>query len=176
MRDVKGRHNLITQGWTKLGTHARSRTSALKTTIVFFSGKFGFSVLPLSLQSVIYSCPCTSRFIESVVTTRTTTAMLAYNTQQSFLRFSLSGAVSDNLLHRSTLQFTTHVGSGFCIIVGYACTCLELGTTWAGFRECLCASRVYLVSTLDVTHVIKYTRLSPSLAGRAWERGYSVRM
>ena len=33
-------------------------------------------------------------------------------------------------------------------------------------------SRVYLASTLDVTHVIKCTRLSPSLAGRAWERGY----
>ena len=164
------------RGWTKLGAHARSRTSTLKTTIVFFSGKFGFSVLPLSLQSAIYSCPCTSRFLESVVTTRTTTTTLAYNTQRSFLPFSLSGAVSDNLLHRSTLQFTTHVGSGFCIIVGYACTCLELRTTWVGFCECLCASRVYLVSTLDVTHVIKCTRLSPSLAGRAWERGYSVRM
>ena len=29
------------------------------------------------------------------------------------------------------------------------------------------------MSTLDVTHVIKYTRFSPSLAGRAWERGYT---
>ena len=33
-------------------------------------------------------------------------------------------------------------------------------------------SHAYLVSTLNVTHVIKYTRLSPFLAGRAWERGY----
>ena len=107
------------RGWTKLGAHACSRTSALKTAIVFFSGKFGFSVLPSSLQSAIYGCPCTSRFLESVVTTRTTTTTLAYNTQRSFLPFSLSGAVSDNLLHRSTLRFTTHVGSGFCIIVGY---------------------------------------------------------
>ena len=33
-------------------------------------------------------------------------------------------------------------------------------------------SCVYLASTLNVTHVIKYTRLSPSLAGRAWEQSY----
>ena len=32
-------------------------------------------------------------------------------------------------------------------------------------------SRVYLASTLDVTHVIKCTRFSLTLAGRAWERG-----
>ena len=30
-------------------------------------------------------------------------------------------------------------------------------------------SHVHLTSTLDVMHVIKCTRLSPSLAGRAWE-------
>ena len=35
-------------------------------------------------------------------------------------------------------------------------------------------SFVYLTSTLDVTHVIKCTRLSPSLAGRALERGYTL--
>ena len=34
-------------------------------------------------------------------------------------------------------------------------------------------SCVYLVSTLDVTHVIKCTGLSPTLARRAWERGHS---
>ena len=31
-------------------------------------------------------------------------------------------------------------------------------------------SRVYLASTLDIMYMIKYTRLSPSLGGRAWER------
>ena len=35
-------------------------------------------------------------------------------------------------------------------------------------------SLVYLASTLDVTHVIKCTRLSPTLTGRAWGRGYSA--
>ena len=154
MRDVKGRHDLITWGWTKLGSHARSRTSALKTTIVFFSGKFGFSVLLSSLQSVIYSCPRrTSRFLQSIATTRTTTT-LAYNTQQ-ITKFLAIQSVwygvrhPENLLHRSTLRFTTAVGSGFYII-SYACTCLdhELRTTWAIFRECLraiksCLPRVY---------------------------------
>ena len=52
VRDVKGRLDLITRGWTKLGAHARSNTSVFKTTAVFFSGKYGFNVLPLSLQSV----------------------------------------------------------------------------------------------------------------------------
>ena len=44
-------------------------------------------------------------------------------------------------------------------------------TSWSWVNLAI-PSRVYLASTLDVTHVIKCTRLSPSLAGRAWERGY----
>ena len=32
-------------------------------------------------------------------------------------------------------------------------------------------SRIYLVSTLDVTHLIKCTSLYLTLAWRAWERG-----
>ena len=68
--DVKGRHDLITRGWTKLGAHARSSTSIVETTTVFFSGKYGFTVLPSSLQSAIYSFTrTTSRFLESVATT-----------------------------------------------------------------------------------------------------------
>ena len=70
VHDIKGGHDLIMQRLTKLGTHTRSSTSVLKTTTVFFSGKCGFSVSPLSLQSVIYSCPHrTSRYLQSVVTT-----------------------------------------------------------------------------------------------------------
>ena len=42
--DVKGRHNLTTQGWTKLGTHAHSNPSVFKTTTVF-SHKYGLIVL-----------------------------------------------------------------------------------------------------------------------------------
>ena len=33
-------------------------------------------------------------------------------------------------------------------------------------------SYVYLASTLDVTRVMKYTMLPPSLAETVWERGY----
>ena len=169
------------RGKTKLGTHTRSRTSALKTTTVLFSGKCGFSVSPSSLQAaiILYSCPCrTSRFLKSVATTRTTT-MLAYNTQQ-IMKFLAIQPVwyrvwhPENLLHQSTLRFTTAAGSGVCIIVSYMCTCLdhELRTTWAGFRGAHAQlSRVYFASTLDVTQVIKCARFSPSLARRAWERG-----
>ena len=35
MHDTKGRHDLITQGWTKLGAHTRSSTSVLYVTFVF---------------------------------------------------------------------------------------------------------------------------------------------
>ena len=71
MCDAKGRHDLITQGLTKVGAHAHLSTSVFKTyTTVFFSGKCSFSVLPLSLQAEVYSCPHrTSRFLESVATT-----------------------------------------------------------------------------------------------------------
>ena len=51
MRDVKGRHDLITRGWIKLVTHVRSNMSVFMTIKVFFSGKYGFNVLTLSLQS-----------------------------------------------------------------------------------------------------------------------------
>ena len=36
----------------------------------------------------------------------------------------------------------------------------------------LCMSTCNVMSILDVTHVIKYTRFSPSLADRAWVGGY----
>ena len=78
-------------GWTKLGTHAHWRTSIFKTAPVFFSGQYGFSVLPSSLQSVIYCCPCrTSPFLESMAATWTTATLI-------FLPFSPSGAMSDTL-------------------------------------------------------------------------------
>ena len=35
VRDVKGRHNLIMWGWTKLDAHAHSSTNIFKTTTVF---------------------------------------------------------------------------------------------------------------------------------------------
>ena len=69
---------------------------------------------------------------------------------------------------------TAAVASGFCAIVA---TCVLASITSSE----LCGqdfelaymqlSHVYLVSALDVMHVIKCTRLSPSLVGRAYERG-----
>ena len=50
-------------------------------------------------------------------------------------------------------------------------------TTSSKLRTYMCAhahsGRIYLVSTLDVMHVIKSTKLFPSLVGRAWEQGYN---
>ena len=58
VRDVKGRHNLITQQWTKQGAHRNSSMSIFTTTTVFLMGRYGFGVLPWSIQSAIYSFPC----------------------------------------------------------------------------------------------------------------------
>ena len=70
--------------------------------------------------------------------------------------------------------WTAAVASVFCAIVA---TCVLASIT----SSKLCGqdfelaymqlSHVYLVSALDVMHVIKCTRLSPSLVGRAYERG-----
>ena len=154
-------------GWTKLGTHACSRTSALKTTTVFFFSKCGFSVLPSSLQSAIYSCPRrTSRFLEFLATTRTT-MMLTYNTQQITKCLAIQPVWysvwhPENLLHWSTLRFTTAVGSGFVSLLATRVLALITSSERCG-RDSMSAhaqlSHVYLASTLDVTHVIKCTRL-----------------
>ena len=76
---------------------------------------------------------------------------------------------SENLLNQSTLWFTAAYPA---VSYMYLCTCLnhELQTMWAGFCVCPHAINcVYLVSTPDVMHMIKCTRLSPSLVGIAWE-------
>ena len=55
---------LIMQRWTKLGAHAHSNTSIFKTTTVFFSGKYGFNMLSLSLRLALCSCQRrTTRFL-----------------------------------------------------------------------------------------------------------------
>ena len=68
------------------------------------------------------------------------------------------------------------VASFFCAIVPArvlaSITSSERGWTFVYARMQL--SCVYLLSTLDVTHMIKCNRLSPSLAGTAWERGYHL--
>jgi len=138
-------------------------------------------VLPLSLQSAIYSCPrITSRFFESVVTA--SIMMLAYNTQE-IMKLLVSEPVRCHVWH---WEFATPVYVAiYCCCRQQFCTIITMpvlivlitSSEWLGWTF-VCAhvqiSRAYLVSTLDVTHVVKCTRLFPSSAGRAWERGYHL--
>ena len=181
MRDIKGRHDLITRGWTKLGAHARSNISVFKTPRVFFSGKYDFNVLPLFLQSALYSCPRrTSRFLEAVATTRTTTT-LAYNTTTHEISCHSARQVPYLMLLESTTPVYLAIygccSQRFLCHGSYTCTCLDHELKLCGWdfvHAHVQLSRVYLASTLDVTRVIKCTRLSPTLTGRAWERGYII--
>ena len=171
MRDVKGRHDLITWGWTKLGGHTRSNTSVFKTTTVFFSRKYGLNVLPLSLQSAIYSCPRrTSPFLEAVATTWTTTT-LAYNTTNHEISWHSACQVPRLMLWESTtpvyLAMYGCCSQWFLCHRSYVCTGLNHELDICGqdsVRAHAQLSRVYLTSTLDITHVIKCTRLSLTLA------------
>ena len=163
--------------WTKLGAHARSRTSVFKTTTVFFSGEYGFSVLPSSLQSVIYSCPRrTSRFLESVATTRTTTTLAWHTTNREISCHSAHQVPCLTLRESTTPVYLAIYGccsQQFLCHRSYACTCLdhEHRTTWAGFRECPRAIKLCLPRVYPWHHACdKCTRLSPSLAGRALGR------
>ena len=179
MCDVKGRHDLITWGWTKFGAHARSNTSIFRTTRVFFLDKYDFSVLPSSLRSVIYCCPHrTSQFLELVSTTQST-ASLTFNTQQitTFLAIQpvrCHVCHTENLPHQSTLHCYSQ---WFHAIIAMGVLALSMSFNLCG-RNCVCThvqlSCVYFASTLHVTHVIKCTRLFPTLAERTWERSYML--
>ena len=129
-------------------------------------------------QSALYSCPRrTSRFLEAVATTRTTTT-LAYNTTNHKISCHSARQVPYLMLLESTtpvyLAIYDCCSQRFLCRRSYTCTCLDHELKLCG-RDSVHAhaqvSRVYLASTLDVTHVIKYTRLSPTLTRRAWERG-----
>ena len=61
----------------------------------------------------------------------------------------------------------TVVASSFCAITSTRVLALIMSSNLH-----VQSSRVYLESTLDVMHMIKCTRLSPFLTGRAWERSY----
>ena len=116
-----------------------------------------------------YSCPRrTSWFLESVATTQTT-MMPAYNTQQIMKFLAISAHL---VLCLIPWESTTPV-----YLVIYGCfrqwfllaTCILASITsseWRGQDSVsthVQLSHVYLAFTLDVTHVIKCTRLSPSL-------------
>ena len=117
------------QGWSKLGAYAWSNTSGFKTTTVFFSRKYGFNVLPLCLHSALYSCPCrTSRFLEAVATTWTTTT-LAYNTTNHEISCDSARQVPCLMLWESTTSIYLAIYSccsqQFLCHRSYACTCLD---------------------------------------------------
>ena len=179
MRDVKGRHDLITQGWTKLGTHTGSKTSVFKTTTVFFSGKYGFNVLPLSLQSALYSCSRgSSQFLEAVAITRTTMTLsttLASNTTNHKISYHSARQVPCLMFWESTTPVYLAIygccSQQFLCYRSYTCTSSIELCGWDSVHAHTQSSRVYLASTLDVTQTIKCTRLSPTLAGKAWEWG-----
>ena len=96
---------------------------------------------------------------------------LAYNMQQitKFLPYSLSGAVSYTLR-----IYYTSPPCNLWLLWPAVFGAIELasirnsklhGRTFVHAHVQL--SHIYLMSILDVTHVIKCTRLSPSLAGKA---------
>ena len=72
---------------------------------------------------------------------------LAYNTQQ-------------------IKRFMTAVASSFCAITSMRVLASIVSSD-------LQSSRVYLMSTLDVTHDKMYQTLPLFIAARAWERGYN---
>ena len=127
------------QGWTKLGAHARLSTSISKTTTVFFSSRYGFSVFTF-VFAVSDSYPRrSSLFFESVATTQAT-MMLAYRSW-GFLPLSLVVPCPTPWKSTTTVYLAVY---GCCkqqifVTVGYACTSLDHGlrTTWSGFHECL---------------------------------------
>ena len=152
-------------GWTKLGTHTHLNTNNFKTTAVFFSGKYGFNVLHLCLQSAFYSSHRTSRFLEAVQQLEQRQCELT--TQQISCQSPCQ--VPCLMLLESTTPVYLVVYSccsqQFCAIVDMCKLC---GQDFVHAHTQL--SHVHLASTLDITHMIKGTRLSPTLAGRAWER------
>ena len=121
-----------------------------------------------------YRCSCrTSWFLEYVSTTQM--IMLAKTQIIKFLAiYPVRCRVwhSENLLHRSTLQFTDS-----CCSQWFLCHCIATRVLVSITSSELCGqdfelaymqlSHVYLMSALDVMHVIKCTRLSPSLAGES---------
>ena len=106
--------------------------------------------------------------------------MLAYNTKNHGISCHSAYQVPCLVLWESTtpayLVIYGCYSQRFLCHRSYACSCLNHELQLCG-RDSMLAhtqlSCVYLVSTLDVTHVIKCTRLSSTLARRSWERGHS---
>ena len=124
-----------------------------------------------------YRCSCrTSWFLEYVSTTQMITL-----SKTQIIKFLAIHPVrcrvwhSENLLHRSTLQFTDGCCSQwFLCHCSYLCTCLDhkLRTMWAGFRACLHAIKSCLPRVCPWCHACdKMYQAVPLLSGESlWTR------
>ena len=160
------------QGWTRLGAHAHSSTSIFKTATVFFSGKYGFStsVLATCLRCIVVNIDLVN-FLSQWQQLKQLT-MLAYNTQQ-ITKFPCHSArqvfcLTLTICYTSlTLQFMATVASDFCAVVA-PCVLVSIMSSerlrWNSVQTYVQLSCVYLLSTVDILHVIKCIT-------RAWEWG-----
>ena len=178
MYDVKGRHDLVTWGWTKLGAYARSNTSIIRLLECSFW---------VNMTLVCCLCLCSQHYIIVHAELGDFLRLWRQLKQQRTLGYSTtSHEISCHSAHQvpylMLLEFTTPVYLGtysccsqqFLCHRSYACTCLDHELRLCGLDSMHAHAQlscVYLVSTLDVTHVIKCARLSPTLTGRAWEQG-----
>ena len=79
---------------------------------------------------------------------------------------------SENLLHRSTLWFTATIASAFFSVIATHVLASITSSKLHGLDSVHAhaqSSRVYLMSTLDITHMIKCNRLPPLLNGENLE-------
>ena len=115
-------------------------------------------MLPLSLQSALYSCPRrTSRFLEAVATTRTTMTLsmtLASNTTNHEISCHSARQVPCQMFWESTTP--VYLAIYGCCSQPFLChrsTCLDHELElcgWDSVHAYTQLSRVYLASTLDV--------------------------
>ena len=129
------------------------------------------NVLPLSLQSAIYSCPHrTSWFLEAMVTTRTTTT-LPYNTTTQEISCRSAHQVLFLMLWESTTPIYLAIygccSQQFLCYCSYECTCLDHKLELCGQDS----ARAYVYPWCHACDKM-YQALSPTLAGRAWEWGW----
>ena len=157
------------QGLSWVPMHIQAQV--FKITTVFSLVKYGFCVLPSSLQSVIYSCPRgTSWCLESVATTQTTKALTTHNNHEISCH-SACQVLCLTLWESTTLvYFVIYSHYSQCFLFchpSYTCHKLQTMCWLDSVHAHAHSSHVYL----DITHVIKRNRLSPSLMERAWEQG-----
>ena len=157
--------NLITFGVEKARHDRTFKQTAFKTNTALFLSRYGLSLyLHLRSQRNILAH---IQFLELVSTNRSImTLTLQHNESQSFLPFKLSDAVSDTL--------NTSLPCNLWSLWQYHCRLAVIKSSrlhghTSGHTSV--HTHVQLSSVCHITHVIKCSRFTSSLAGRAWERG-----